>query len=113
MRPDGATPTIASSMARYPVVWCDEAGPTYAGSLVLGPSSLTLDGAMGGARSVVELPYDELVWVRMAGGPRERMRGRPTLLVDAVRRRLRIAAVSETGVISEVADALTRAMPVA
>ncbi|HEU0304832.1 MAG TPA: hypothetical protein VFR32_09665 [Gaiellaceae bacterium] len=97
---------------RYPVVWCEAAGPTYAGSLVLGPSSLTLDGSVGGARSVIELPYDELMRVR-AGTRGERVRGRPTLLVEARGRTLRVATLSEAGLMAEVADELTRAMPVA
>ena len=113
MRRGGPAPTIASIMARYPVVWCEDSGPTYAGSLVLGPSSLTLDGSVAGDRSVVELPYDELERVRMAGARGERVSGRPTLLVGVRGRSLRIAAVNETGVMAELADALTRAMPVA
>lgn len=109
----GRTPrTIAVIIARYPVIWCEQAGLTYAGSLVLGPSSLTLDGSIGGARSVVELQYDELVHVGVAGR-RERVRGRPTLIVDVGGRSLSIAFLSEAGVIAEAADALARAMPVA
>jgi hypothetical protein len=113
MRRGGAPPTIASIIERYPVVWCEDAGPMYAGSLVLGPSSLTLDGSVAGARHVLELPYDELMRVRMAGERGERVRGRPTLLVGAAGHNVRIAVVSETGVMAEVADALTRSMPVA
>ena len=113
MRVGGAPPTIASIIARYPVVWCEKSGPTYAGSLVLGPSSLTLDGAVGGARNVVELPYSRLVRVRMASGHGERLRGQPTLVVDTTRSSLRIAAFGGAGVMNEVADALTRTMPVA
>jgi hypothetical protein len=113
MRPGEGPLTIASIIARFPVVWCEESGPTYAGSLVLGPSSLILDGAVGGARSIVELPYDELEHVRMARRPDARLRGGPTLHVDAAGRRLRIAVVSEAGAMSEVADALTRAIPLA
>jgi hypothetical protein len=98
---------------RYPVVWIEGSGPTYAGSLVLGASSFTLDGAAGGARGVIELPYSELERVSMARSRGERVRGAPTLVVEAVGCSLRIAAVSETGVMSEVADKLTRVMPVA
>jgi hypothetical protein len=81
--------------------------------LVLGPSSLTLDGSVGGVRNIVELPYDALVRVHMTRGRGERILGRPTLLVETSERTLRIAAVNEAGAMSEVADALTRAMPVA
>jgi len=98
--------------ARYPVVWCEQTGPTYAGSLALGPASLVLDGVSSGARSVVDLPYADLVRVRMASGGAERVSGRPTLLVESPSRVLRIAAVAGAGVMGEVADALTRAMSV-
>ena len=101
-------------MARYPVVWCLETGHTYAGSLSLGPSALVLDGVDGGDRNVVELSYGDVARVRMAGTREERVRGRPTLIVDArTGRSIRIAAVSGAGVLGEVADALTRSMPVA
>jgi hypothetical protein len=49
----------------------------------------------------------------IACGQRERVLGEPTLVVDAAGRSVRIAAVSQAGVMGEVADALTRAMPVA
>jgi hypothetical protein len=91
-----------------------EAGHTYAGSLVLGPEFLTLDGVDDGDRSVVELSYRDVARVRMAGTSEERVRGRPTLLVEtAPGPSIRIAAVTGAGVLGEVADALTRAMPVA
>jgi hypothetical protein len=101
-------------IARYPVVWCVEAGHTFAGSLVLGPAAFTLDGVVGGDRSVVELSYGDVARVRMVGTRDERVRGRPTLLVDTTAGpSIRIAAISGAGVLGEVADVLTRAMPVA
>jgi hypothetical protein len=99
--------------ARYPVIWCEQSGPTYAGSLALGPASLVLDGVASGDRAVVDVPYVDLARVRMASGGSERVGGRPTLLVEAGERLLRIAAVAGAGVMGEVADALTRAMTVA
>jgi hypothetical protein len=100
--------------ARYPIVWCEEAGgPTYAGSLELGQSSFVLDGVARGSRNVVEFPYVDLVRVRMASGGSERVGGRPTVVVEAGARLVRIAAVAGAGVMGEVADALTRAMTVA
>jgi hypothetical protein len=113
MRPRGEPPTIASITVRYPVVWIEGLGPTYAGSLVLGSTSLTLDGTAGGVRNAVELPYAELERVRMTRARGERVRDEPTLVVEGGGRSFRVAAVSEAGVMSEVADALTRAMPVA
>ena len=61
---------------------------------------------------MVDLPYADLVRVRMASGGAERVSGRPTLLVESPSRVLRIAAVAGAGVMGEVADALTRAMSV-
>lgn len=99
--------------ARYPVIWCEQSGPTYAGSLVLGPTALVLDGVAAGDRAVVDVPYADLARVHMASGGSERVGGRPTLLVETGERLFRIAAVAGAGVMGEVADALTRAMTVA
>lgn len=101
-------------IARYPVVWSEQPGRTYAGSLALGPASLTLDGVVGGERNVVELHYGDLARVRMTSAPDQRVSGRPTLLVEMSSGQcFRIAAVAGAGVMGEVADALTRAMAVA
>jgi hypothetical protein len=100
--------------ARYPIVWFEQPGPTYAGSISLGPASLTLDGVSGGERQIVELAYADLERVRMAGMGDERVSGRPTLVLTARPSRIfRLAAVAGAGVMREVADALTREMTVA
>lgn len=117
MRPcaDAADRRVADDTgirARYPVVWCESSGPIYAGSLDLGPASLVLDGVSSGARMIVDVPYRDLVRVHMASGSAERVRGRPTLLVEAGARMFRIAAVAGAGMMGEVADALTREMTV-
>lgn len=67
----------------------------------------------GGARKIIDVPYRDLARVHMASGGVERVRGRPTLLVEAGARVLRIAAVVGAGMMGEVADALTREMTVA
>lgn len=59
------------------------------------------------------MPYRDLVRVQMAPIGVERVRGRPTLVVEAGGRTFRIAAVVGAGVMGEVADALTREMTVA
>jgi hypothetical protein len=99
---------------RYPIVWCEPAGRSYAGSLDLGSDRLTLDGVSEGDREVVELAYRDLEAVRMAANRAERLGGRPTLLLDAKpRRRFRIAAVGGAGVMREVADTLAHELVVA
>lgn len=66
-----------------------------------------------GARKIVDVPYRDLARVQMAPAGVERVRGRPTLLVETADRAFRIAAVVGAGVMSEVADALTREMTAA
>jgi len=100
--------------ARYPIVWREPSGPTYAGSLVLGPDSMTMDGVVNGDRAVIEIPYDDLDRSRMATVGGERLGGRPTLVLhERSGRRFRIAAVGGTGVMGEVADVLARELTVA
>jgi hypothetical protein len=100
---------------RYPIVWREQSGPTFAGSLRLGASGVELDGvAPGGKRRRLEIPYEALRGLRVASGGRERLGQRPTLLLDEHSgRRLRIAAVGASGVIGEVADTLARTLSVA
>lgn len=95
-------------------MWTESSGPTYAGALLLGPESVTLDGVADGVREVIEVAYVALDGVRMATARDERLGGRPTLvLAERSGRRFRIAAVSGAGVMGEVADALTRELTVA
>jgi hypothetical protein len=99
---------------RYPIVWRESSGPTFAGSLRLAPSALVLDGTAGDRRRKLEIPYEGLVSLRVASTGPERLGRRPTLLLDEHSgRRLRIAAVGATGIVGEVADALARALTVA
>ena len=95
----------------YPVVWCERSGPVAAGSLLLGPTALRLDGVAGGAHATRELRYSELAGVRMAAYGEERLGGRPTLLIEpAGAPALQVASVAGLGVLREVADVLARTM---
>jgi len=100
-------PDHAGIDASYPVVWREPPGPSYAGSLSLGPGSLTLDGTAAGSREVVLLSFTDLASVRMAGAGEKRLGARPTLVIQTREgRRFEIAAVAGLGVLREVADVL-------
>ena len=89
-------------MGSYAVVWREEEGPLRIGRLELQPDRVLLDGGL-----VCRLPYSEIEEARVGRCPRERIAGRPTLLV-----RLRsgpgvaIATIGAPGALAELAERL-------
>jgi len=92
----------------YAVLWRDGDGPVSAGKLVLGPTSLRLETGSGpGRASSKVIRYAELTSVENAA-PADRIRSRPTAVVDRSRRdRLSIAAVDGMGSVREIVERLT------
>ena len=92
----------------YAVLWQDGDGPVSAGKLVLGPTSLYLETGSGpGRASSKVVRYVELTGVANAA-PAERIRSRPTVVVDRSRRdRLSIAAIDGMGSVREIVERLT------
>jgi len=96
----------------YAVVWREGEGPVRAGELVLGPTSLRLEtGAPRERLSAQSLRYEELASVATAP-PAQRIRGRPTAVVERHGRdRLAIAAVDGLGAAHEIVERLARLLP--
>ena len=92
----------------YAVLWRDGDGPVSAGKLVLGPTSLCLETGRGPGRASSRIiRYVELTSVGNAA-PADRIRSRPTALIDRSRRdRLSIAAVDGMGSVREIVERLT------
>ena len=92
----------------YAVLWRDGDGPISAGKLVLGPTSLRLEaGSSPGRASSKVIRYAELTGVANAA-PADRIRSRPTAVVDRSRRdRLSMAAVDGMGSVREIVERLT------
>lgn len=90
------------------MVWRELEGPAFAGSLTLGPDGIRLDGTSGAFHETRELPLADIVATRIATS-RDRLDGRPTLIIDlSGRRRIQVAAVAGIGVVREIGDALAR-----
>jgi hypothetical protein len=93
-----------SMYERYAVTWRPGAGAVHSGRLELAPDRLVL--ANGSALDIVE--YGELRGVRVGRTADERLAGRPTLVLDRrTGEPIRIAAVGQTGIISELAEHLS------
>ena len=96
----------------YAVVWREEQGPVYAGSLELRERCVVLGGSAPQAReSRRELYYSEIDDVAVDGRAGARLDGRQTLVID--RRRapnVRVASVEGAGTLHEIAERLAGAV---
>lgn len=89
-------------MDTYAVVWIDPTGPVSVGSLELVPEGLKLEGAR--PRIV---PYAEIERLHVGRRVSERIRGRPSLVLDLYDgERLRIGSVGAPGTLHELAERL-------
>lgn len=97
---------------RYAVVWSEERGPAYAGSLALDDAGLVLEGVTpSGPRARRRLPYDRIRSVRVGRTPHERIDRRPTLIVeDEARHELRLLTVEGPGVRGELEERIGSAV---
>ncbi len=97
-------------MSSYAVLWSEPQCGVEAGKLELEARSLRFEGSGGprGAR-VHRVYYEDIDGVRIGHQPRERLHGRPAVVLDLVDGGpLRIGTVNGVGTVSELADELTR-----
>jgi len=97
-------------MSSYAALWSEPRREVEAGKLELESSGLRFEGSRGGsAAQIHHVRYREIERVRIGHGVRERLRGRPAVVLDlAVGGPLRIGIVDAPGIRAELADALTR-----
>lgn len=89
-------------MESYAVVWTDDLDGVRAGKLELRPECLRLDGA-----EERRVPYGEVEGVHVGRRVAERLRGRPSLVLDlAGGRHLRVGSVGGPGTLHELAERL-------
>ena len=91
----------------YGVVWREGSLPLASGKLELLPRAVRLDGMMGGVPTTREIGYDLLSEIRVGRSTKDRIDGRPTLvLAPRTGDAYAIASVAQTGVIAEIAERL-------
>lgn len=92
----------------YAVSWVEPDGSTGSGRLELGARALVLHGQNGSGAVTHSFPYRDIEDVRVARGAAERLRDRPTLVVDlAAGGSLRVAGVAQPGIVAELATRLS------
>ena len=90
-------------MDSYAVVWTDDVDGVRAGKLELRAECLRLDGA-----EERRVPYRDVEAVHVGRRLSERIRGRPSLVLDlAGGRRLRVGSVGGVGTLHELAERLS------
>ncbi len=91
----------------YAVTWEEAEGNRRSGRLELGADALHLEGSNGDGAASRELPYTDVSRFRLARSSEERLQGRPTLLLELRGGELlKIAGVSQPGIVAELSDRL-------
>lgn len=93
----------------YAVAWHDGRGPARPGKLELREEDLRLEtGDRNGHLRVIALRYEAVSAVRMARG-RERLAGRPTLVLERPGKApVIVVSIGGLGALSELSEALAR-----
>ena len=91
-------------MSSYAVLWSEARRGVETGKLELEPTSIRFEGV-----NVYRVYYEDIEGVRIGHDARERLAGRPAVVVDLLEGGpLRIGSVNGLGTIAELADELTR-----
>jgi hypothetical protein len=97
--------TITGMRVSYAVVWREGELPQGTGKLELLQRALRLDGVCGGARAVVDVPYEDLRGLSVGRAGEDRIANRSALVFE--RRSgpaLRVASFDRPNLISEIAE---------
>jgi len=95
-------------MSSYAVLWSEPLCKPETGKLELDPESIRFEGSEGGG-CVHRIYYDDIDGVRIGYLQPDRLAGRPVVVVDLEEGGpLRIGSVDGVGIVSELADELTR-----
>lgn len=97
-------------MSSYAVLWSEPPCDVEAGKLELEPRSIRFEGSHAPRGACVHrVYYDNIHGVHIGHKERDRLRGRPAIVVDLVDGSpLLIGSVDGVGTVSELADELTR-----
>jgi hypothetical protein len=92
----------------YGVVWREGAQPLARGKLELLPHAVRLEGMTGSEPTTREIAYDYLAEIHIGRSSKERIDGRPSLvLAPRTGDTLAIASVAQSGVVAEIAERLS------
>lgn len=95
-------------MSSYAVLWSEPLFEPETGKLELEPGSIRFEGSHGGG-CVHRIYYDNIEGIRIGYRQPERLAGRPAVVVDlGDGGPVRIGSVDGVGIVSELADELTR-----
>jgi hypothetical protein len=98
--------------ATYAVSWKQEDGSEGTGRLELGTGGLSLEGRTDGLPAKHRVGYGSIRSFRLARANGDRLRDRPTLVLDLDDGgTLRIASIAQPGIVSEIADRLAQVRP--
>jgi hypothetical protein len=91
----------------YGVVWREGEQPLARGKLELLPRAVRLEGISGDEQTTREIAYDSLSEIRVGRSSKERIDGRPSLLLEPrTGETVAIASVAQAGVVAELAERL-------
>jgi hypothetical protein len=93
--------------SRYAALWCDNGRTPLAGMVELAAHSLSFEGRSADRQARRQVGYDEIRAVRLTREPRERLRGRPALVLDIGGPEPIRVSSPEPGALHELLDALT------
>jgi hypothetical protein len=98
----------APKRSSYAVTWRDGSGPLRVGKLELAPGGLRLEGGGSQGRLYsLSVRYRDLAGARVAREGAERLRQRPTLVIERLSRAsIRIASIEGLGTTTEVFERL-------
>lgn len=110
MRPPGnGDDSRAMTRDRYAALWWENGSAPLAGLLQVGPTALRFEGRSTDRQALRRIGFDEIRSLHLARGARERVLGRPVIVLDIGRRDAIRIATPEPGALHELLDALTRA----
>ena len=94
---------------RYAALWCEDGGAPLAGLLEVGPAAIRFEGRSTDRQALRRVGFDEIRSSHLARGARERVSGRPAIVLDVGRRDAIRISTPEPGALHELLDALTLA----
>jgi hypothetical protein len=96
----------------YGVVWQENEREPVAGKLELDSVELRLEGNDRNHLAAYALPFRELAAVRVGRERRDRLDGRPTLVLERSNGdAIRISALAQAGIVTEIAERLAGVEP--